>query len=388
MRHLLAAVCSFAPVGAAQTFVVDAANGVGTHFTTIAAAVAAVPDGATVLVRPGQYAGFHVQAKGLTLLGGAGVRLSNPTYQPSPILVSATTAGQSVVIRGLTTSGTRQEVEVTDCAGLVLLEDIADSSRGTYDMPTEVRITRSSQVLLRAMQIGMGVVVALDSQVVLESCAVYGTDARYGGIILVSQPAVTVQAGSLQVVACTLEGGNGDSVFGTNRPALVAGNADLRVRAPATLRVGAASTMPQSPAIDGTGTLRLDPAVVLVTNTQPIGAGLATQIYEMPAVVAVSAGPGGTLAAAANGPTGSFTALILGFCGPPLAVPGITGSVWIEPSTCVCAAFGVPQPAVPVAATIPVPGSVGCLGVRFAWQSVASVGSRLEASNPTQSLVR
>ncbi len=47
MRVVCATVFSltFAVAAASQTFVVDAGNGPGTNFTSIAAAVAAVPDG-------------------------------------------------------------------------------------------------------------------------------------------------------------------------------------------------------------------------------------------------------------------------------------------------------------------------------------------------------
>lgn len=56
----------------AQTFVVDAAGGPGSNFTDIAAAVAAVPDGATLLVRPGSHGGFAIAGKGIALLAQPG----------------------------------------------------------------------------------------------------------------------------------------------------------------------------------------------------------------------------------------------------------------------------------------------------------------------------
>lgn len=39
-----------------QTFIVDASNGPGTNFTSISAAITAVPDGAVLDVRAGLYA--------------------------------------------------------------------------------------------------------------------------------------------------------------------------------------------------------------------------------------------------------------------------------------------------------------------------------------------
>src|SRR5437762_9224013 len=46
---------AFSSTAIAQTFIVDAANGPGTNFTEIATAVAAVPDGAVLMVRAGSY---------------------------------------------------------------------------------------------------------------------------------------------------------------------------------------------------------------------------------------------------------------------------------------------------------------------------------------------
>ena len=53
----------------AQSFVVDINNEPGTNFTQISHAVAAVPDGATLLVRSGDCESFFVDGKGLTLIG-------------------------------------------------------------------------------------------------------------------------------------------------------------------------------------------------------------------------------------------------------------------------------------------------------------------------------
>ena len=54
----------FPAAAPAQTFVVDAANGPGTNFTDLLTASTTVPDGATLLVRPGHYASLVADAKG------------------------------------------------------------------------------------------------------------------------------------------------------------------------------------------------------------------------------------------------------------------------------------------------------------------------------------
>ena len=56
-------------------WIVDAANGPGTNFTDLPAAVAAAISGDTILVRPGTYTHFNVSGKALTIRG-AGAALT------------------------------------------------------------------------------------------------------------------------------------------------------------------------------------------------------------------------------------------------------------------------------------------------------------------------
>lgn len=60
----------------AQTFIVDANGGAGSQFTSISAAV---PDGATLLVRPGAYLAFTISGKGLSILAEPSVYVLGTT---------------------------------------------------------------------------------------------------------------------------------------------------------------------------------------------------------------------------------------------------------------------------------------------------------------------
>jgi len=57
----------------AQTYVVDAQNGPGANFVEISQAVATVPDGAVLVVRPGAYQGFAINGKSIAVLGSGSV---------------------------------------------------------------------------------------------------------------------------------------------------------------------------------------------------------------------------------------------------------------------------------------------------------------------------
>ncbi|MFT4511656.1 MAG: hypothetical protein ACI89X_004765 [Planctomycetota bacterium] len=86
----------------AQTFVVDKANGPGAAFTSIATAIAAVPDGAVLVVRPGQYLSFGIDNKSMTVLGESGAEI----YDLAAILqITNLTANQHVKLRGLSVAG-------------------------------------------------------------------------------------------------------------------------------------------------------------------------------------------------------------------------------------------------------------------------------------------
>src|SRR5262249_13509994 len=147
-RHCSLALLSTS-LAVAQTFVVDASNGPGTNFTDVAAAVAAVPDGATLLVRPGSYASFTLNGKGLTILGGPGVQFAGQSA-----VVMNTLSNQAVVLRGLAFADgvfgpSPYAVTVDACAGAVLIEDCNHSHPPGMLWASSLLVRDSPQVLVR-----------------------------------------------------------------------------------------------------------------------------------------------------------------------------------------------------------------------------------------------
>jgi hypothetical protein len=382
----------------AQTFVVDAANGPGANFTDVAAAVAAVPDGSTLIVRQGNYGAFDINGKGLTVLGGPGVIAtsgfafsSSQTFQ-----VRNTSPAQSVVVRGFTCSDWLPQVSVQNCAGSVLFEDLQLDNANVpivSPMPPAFLFGGCSQLILRNCTLRFGSL--SNSNTVLEHCTLNGLSAVCAHTVACQDSfvALSVIGGTAQLVDCTVQGGNG---FGQpfafsrpNQPAISCFGA-VRILAPSTIRAGVDpfGRMPPVPAIDGTGSLRIDPAVaILGAATPPIAATLSSLTAPMPAAIGTSAAPGGSISGSALGPAGNLTILLLGLPGAPLSAPGIADALWIDPNAYLFAGFGVPQPGAPVTVSVAVPNSPIYLGTRIAWQSV-SAGAALEASNPTWSLVR
>jgi len=100
-----------------RVWVVDAASGPGTDFTTIQAAVDAAVDGESVLVRPGNYAGFAIVGKDVDVVADGGpVAVAGFELRNLP-------SGGALVVRGLQSTGVAGAgASIIDCAGDVVVE--------------------------------------------------------------------------------------------------------------------------------------------------------------------------------------------------------------------------------------------------------------------------
>lgn len=106
----------------ADVLVVDDSGGPGVAFTSLAAAVAAAADGDVVLIQAGDYAGFRVDGKGLTLAAAAGAAVN----VDGTIELANLPAGGRLVLRGLATlTPAGRGLWVRDCAGSVWIEGCA-----------------------------------------------------------------------------------------------------------------------------------------------------------------------------------------------------------------------------------------------------------------------
>ncbi len=369
----------------AQTYVVDGANGPGAHFTSISAAVAAVPDGATLRVRAGSYGGFTVQGKGLVILGEPGARVAGA------FSVRGTTAAQAVVIRGLPLSSALDTVGVDQCQGPVLLEGVHSQEWCACNLLPTFSVWTSAQVQIRE-SIARGVFV-LDSNVVIEGCDLNGSGASCAhGVCTRGFPTLTVIGGAVQIVDCTLTGGIGGGGFFypliPNEPAILCSGGSVRVLAPSVLNAGDRLGIPPVAAVAGSGHVRIDPLVTVRSAVNPPVVGATVRYEAMPAVRSGGAGPGGSMTGSALGPAGALAVLVVGWPGPEAFVPGIAEPFWMAVQGHHFAAIGVPQNGAPLTATVAVPNLPAFDGVRLAWQSVSLLATGLQASNPSAAVVR
>ena len=158
---------------AAQVFIVDAAGGAGAHFTDLPAAVAAVPDGATLRVRSGSYSPFAVQGKGLRIVGEGSVTLARFF---GVVGISSTARSQVVLIRNVQLDDVAG-ILIDNARGPVVLDGCSAVSVSAYGPHLRISASSNVQLLqcrLRGFAIWSPRVLAIDSAIQLANCELLG----------------------------------------------------------------------------------------------------------------------------------------------------------------------------------------------------------------------
>jgi hypothetical protein len=166
VRVLAIVLLAASPLAAQrQIFVVDAANGPGAQFTSLPAAVAAVPDGSVLLLRPGSYAAFAVSGKGLSIVGAGEdphrVTIGSPILAATTLSITDTTAKQTFMLKNVwirDTFGGGVDVLLQDDNGAVIWEDVAAGNNGGVSNPglNSMRIVRCANVQLSRCFLDVG----------------------------------------------------------------------------------------------------------------------------------------------------------------------------------------------------------------------------------------
>ncbi len=190
---------SAAPVCAqGAVLVVDWLGGPGSQYLSIPDAVAAASDGDVILVRPGFYQPFAIDGKSLVVEGdapaGAGPALGVGASSPAIMNLAA---GQSVVLRNFRMTpflGVAAQIDVRDCAGAVLLEDLQLSGGAPC-----LRVQHCAAV-------------------VAARCTLAGGDALAGSSFPSGGAALEALDASVYLYDCTASGGSGYDAFFPNPP--------------------------------------------------------------------------------------------------------------------------------------------------------------------------
>jgi hypothetical protein len=333
----LAVLTALAATALSQTFVVDASNGPGTDYTDLPSAIAAVPDGATLVVRAGSYSAAYVSLKGLTILGEPGARIDDPGVDDT-LTVFALLPTQRFVVRGLDIQD--GGIWLSGCSGTVHVEDCHSVYRSNLNIQSCAQVS-----VVGCSWIHYTGGVASGSNVVCVDTAF----ASYG----LFQGGFWVSGGSLQLVRCNVTGG-------VSGPGIQASSASVRLLGPGTV----ASGSPMRPFVEGAVVVRVGANVA--TTGAPLYPGTTVVTIDEGTTSATVAALGGTVTGTLEGSPNLLGGLMLGTTLPPVTIPGIAEELWLNPfGFLAVGVLGVP---LTFAATIP--NDPLLRGAIFGWQGM------------------
>jgi hypothetical protein len=388
--------------GAAQgaTWVVDAANGPGTHFTELQAALAAaqVSDGDRLLVRAGTY-GRCVTSKGVTVLGEAGARIVTQGVSIPALRVTGLPAGRTFTLDRLAIAHDPffgDGVTLQGNQGRVCLDDVVVQGNAAFPS-TRQRFPSLSVhgcdfvTVDESALLGGAGVEASTAQLFVTRTRVTGMNAYdlLGGSIGSSAAFTIGSGGEVWLSQVDADGGRGTTAQ-SSAPAVSApiGGASLTIAGDgrAALRAGAPNgfPFPRSAIQMVAGDLRIAPSVVLVPNpgAPPIAAPTTRIVVApVPFLTVASAPPAGALALEVNSAPGDALFLAVGLPGPPLVVP--FGTIHLDVSAMLTLAIAVQGPSGRFALSVPVPGQGALHGLVLVGQAANAAGSGvLRLTNP------
>jgi hypothetical protein len=377
LLRLPLALFLFAAFATAQAYVVDAANGPGAHFPDLWSAVAAVPDGAVLTVRPGLYVGPTIQGKGLTVLGEPGARLM-PIVNVA-LRIENLTPTQNVVVRGFELEPIRNlgaiDVVCLNNLGGVVLDGLVPNP-GVYST-RRLLAAQNDRLLVRGCH--------FNATSELTGCHAVLLQSAFSASALAA-PGLRTTGGSVQIVGGAVGGGFG---FGQPGGAGVSMNGGgLRLLGNLQLAGGLGVGSTSGLSVDGMGTVRIDPAVVLQGPAPWFGPGL--QVTTAPQALASVDDPslGAPVTARLHGPLGQLGVLAVGFAGPSQTVPGLADRLFWNPPSAVTQVVGVPAAGAPLQGAVLVPNQPTFVGLQFVWHGLSyDPATGLQASNPVVHVV-
>lgn len=377
---------------AQATFVVDAASGPGSQFSSIQVAVDSVPSGSALVVRRGVYQPVAIFAKSITILCDPGVFVRHPlTSRQRYLSIQSTAGNQPVVVRGLVPSPASEHFALVRAAQGPVVIDGASADIGHIEVLSSARVSvRDARITTAPADAAAAIV--HDSNVVFDGCMIEGAHGAEG-----RQPTDALQLGG-SGNDCTLArssalGGNGYFANGPAGPRSSLPGPAVRMTAGSALRILGDNTnsvvagmphlgQPASPSIAGQGAATACPLVDL--GMLPVEAGIAFSTRSMPSLSTVSAAPGGALLTTRHGAVGTFSVLALAPLGP---VPPTPSGLWLLPGSAIVRdASIVTAPAVVFATQVPNVAALRGLAVVFQSADLLGLGA-VELSNASVAVI-
>lgn len=205
----LSSFLGLAPFTGAQTVhVVDDDGGAGVHFTQISDAVAAASSGDLILVRSGEYEGFGVDAKDLTIVEDTG----HEALLSSTVFVNHLAADQTVELIGLGSAndGLGLGLSLSFNFGTVELDRLqADATFGAALTITDCSNVIVSQCELSSDSLDGPTMKSNASAVVVYGTSIQGSKGFGWPLLRDGGDAVEITSGLAFFAGCTLTGGKG-----------------------------------------------------------------------------------------------------------------------------------------------------------------------------------
>lgn len=380
-------LCAVAAGAQRRVLVVDSQNRPGTHFTAIQPALDAADHGDIVVVRTGAYAQGFVTDKGVALLAEPG------THVDRPVRIEGVPAGATFTLQNVRIGGFQHEpkIQVGNCAGRVLLENV-EALTSLVLFPNEyptLAVEASTQVVLsRSRLLGIPAVSATNSTLLATDSECHGSNGSVGHGEFVAGAGVRATGSTVVLSRCSLRGGsmNGFRIEIPAHPALVSDGSSWTITGLAGQTIVAGS-QPRAavPAIGGTGTVTIHPALQLVPSGggPPADPRIALVETPVPSLSAIGGPPGATVTVDLSSTPGDLVVAAVGFLGPPTVFPGL-GALWLDPVRgFVVVGAGVQGPTGRFEFGVPTPRAPELSGREFTWQAItaAPTGQAL-LSNP------
>jgi hypothetical protein len=309
------------------------------------------------------FSGVTIQ-KPLSIHGVAGAKVLAPE-----VLIADIARGEAVVFQGFELNG---GLRVQRCAGSVLLGSLSTTTGVRMSIEDSIDVAVESCRLAPASPFGGSWILVSNSSVTLaqSEARAYSTGR---GSVSAATPALTAVGSHVRVAQTQLSGGSSDvSPVVLPQPAVLLSASTLRLSGAASVaRAGGDPIGTAVSAIDGTGTLVLDPAVTLVPSgtAAAVGSGIGVTSRAHPTTSVRPSPIGGTATVTLRGRPGDACWLLWGLPALPETFTGVLGELRIGAFLAVAAA-GQLDGQGEFRLDFPVPTIPALRGIVFRWQGL------------------
>ena len=389
------AVLSVSLVAQSKIIVVDAQNRAGTDFRDLPAAVAAAKNGDRLHVRAGSYTGF-VTDKGIAVLGEPGSRINAVVRTGTAVRIANLGKNRSFRLSGFLLARSTSIIHAPrgvlfiaeDCRGSVHLERVVGQLGPTLERVPAARIARCDEATLAqckfrgnpAVDVKLATFFATGTECI-------GTHGLAGHGEVDAGAGIRAERTHGVLSRCFVVGGNlilGISPRVRPQPGITSLSSTWTITGESGTSIRGGTGSPPASAIDGTGTVTLDPVVRLIPakGAPPVGAGITLKRAGIPSLRALGAPLKGTVRLEILSRPKDIAVLFAGVLGPRIRLAGV-GDLWLDPRRSFFVAAGTTDRAGRFGLGLRVPGDLGLFGARISWQGFAGTLLRgLRLSNP------